>query len=65
MVEVIITDRRTNKVKKFKSYYTASLWLVFKWLTTKNEVYRDLINSLLWYWETGATKVEFKIGGKQ
>ena len=60
---ITIYDRKNNKTHKFKSYYTASLWLVFKLWTTKENAYRDLINYLLWYWRTGATDVEFSLFG--
>lgn len=64
MAKIIIIDRQTNKVTKFKSYYTASLYLILKYLVIRNKVYEDLINRLLYYWKTGATEIEFYTGSK-
>ena len=56
----MITITVQGKTHKFKYYLTASLYLLFKWLTTRNKCYLNLIDLLLWYWKTGANEVQIK-----
>lgn len=56
----MITITLQSKTHKFKYYLTASLYLLFKWLTTRNKCYLNLIDLLLWYWKTGANEAQIK-----